>query len=96
MRELTKYLASGNHPNLNILDVCSQEEFAAGHIPGAIHWPLTAMNVGKFPNNKLETYYVVCRSGGRSKLAVAQLKKEGYMAVNVEGGMLAYCGPLAY
>ena len=50
---------------------------------------------GTLPADKDATYYVICRSGGRSALGAQLLGASGYKAINVDGGMLAYAGPIA-
>ncbi|MCE1178455.1 MAG: rhodanese-like domain-containing protein [Micrococcales bacterium] len=71
-----------------IVDVREQNEWDAGHAPGAVHIPL-----GELPGRVAELadieepWQIVCRSGNRSGRAVQWLEQQGYQAVNVEGGM---------
>lgn len=73
-----------------ILDVREHDEWRAGHAPGAILSPLADLptSLGNLPHG--EQIPVICRSGGRSSRAVEWLKREGFDAVNVEGGMRAW------
>lgn len=73
-----------------ILDVREPDEWAAGHAPGAIHFPLGDLptRLGDVPQDA--PIAVVCRSGGRSSKAVEWLQREGFDAINVEGGMRAW------
>lgn len=73
-----------------ILDVREPDEWAAGHAPGAIHSPLGDLptSLGNVPHD--DRIAVICRSGGRSSKAVQWLQREGFDAVNVEGGMRAW------
>ncbi|GLY64080.1 sulfurtransferase [Amycolatopsis taiwanensis] len=78
---------------LTLLDVREQDEWAAGHAPGAIHIPLGELparvgELGELPDDK--PVYVVCRSGGRSARAAAWLNSSGWEAVNVAGGMKSW------
>jgi rhodanese-related sulfurtransferase len=75
-----------------LLDVRESDEWAAGHAPGATHLPMSELTgrVAELPDQ--DPLYVVCRSGGRSARVVAYLAGQGYPAVNVEGGMLAWAG----
>ncbi|MHA6629017.1 rhodanese-like domain-containing protein [Pseudonocardia sichuanensis] len=75
-----------------LLDVRESDEWAAGHAPGASHLPMSELagRIHELPDE--DPLYVVCRSGGRSARVVAYLAGQGYPAVNVEGGMLAWAG----
>ena len=72
-----------------ILDI--REEFEFHHLPPlkeAYHYPMS-----KFPSwvkelDKNKTYHIICRSGNRSRRVVSELRKMGFDAKNVEGGML--------
>lgn len=70
-----------------VLDVREQDEWDAGHAPGAVHIPLGELptRLGELPEN--EPLPVICRSGGRSSRAVQWLEAQGYDVVNVDGGM---------
>ena len=72
-----------------LLDVREDDEWAAGHAPGALHVPLGDLpaRIGELPEDEL---YVVCRAGGRSARAVAWLQENGVDAVSVDGGMGAW------
>ena len=52
-----------------ILDVRRADEFAAGHIPGAINIPNESIDTGEIPQlpDKNQLILVYCRSGRRSK-----------------------------
>ncbi len=73
-----------------LLDVREDDEWAAGHAPGAVHLPLgeLAGRLGELPDGG--TLHVICRSGGRSAKATAYLNANGWDAVNVAGGMLGW------
>lgn len=72
-----------------LLDVREQEEWDAGHAPGALHIPLGELpaRIDELPEEDL---LVVCRSGGRSLRATAWLNRSGYDARNLDGGMKAW------
>ena len=77
-----------------LLDVRSQSEFDAGHIPGAILLPNVSIG-GKMPEqlpDKGQTIFVYCRSGNRSKQAAAKLAALGYTAVVEIGGIYSWPG----
>lgn len=73
-----------------VLDVREKNEWEAGRAPNAILSPLGNLgtSLGNVPHG--EQVPVVCSSGGRSARAVEWLRREGYDAVNVEGGMKAW------
>lgn len=82
-----------------ILDVRSSGEFKAGHIPGAIN--VNVMDDASFAKkisglDKSKTYYVYCRSGGRSGQACSLLAGQGFTHVfNLAGGLSGWQGPVA-
>lgn len=70
-----------------LLDVREQDEWDAGHAPGALHIPMSEIGgrLEEVPNDV--QLYVVCRAGGRSARVTQYLNANGWEAVNVEGGM---------
>lgn len=75
---------------VNIVDVRTDEETAMGIIPGAKTIPMNKIpeNLNQFNEN--DTYYIICKVGGRSAQVVQYLEQNGVNAVNVEGGMDAW------
>jgi rhodanese-related sulfurtransferase len=71
-----------------LVDVREPAEWALGHAPTAVHVPLSRFDTNGIPD--ADTLHVVCRSGNRSGRAVEALRKAGYDAYNVTGGMLAW------
>ncbi|MDO4807735.1 MAG: rhodanese-like domain-containing protein [Coriobacteriales bacterium] len=80
-------------PNAIVLDVRTPEEYAQGHIEGAVNVPLDRIQeaVPLYGNKRL---YVHCASGARSKQAVAQLKAAGLTNVENIGGIMSWNGPV--
>jgi len=80
--------------NTYVLDVRTPAEFDGelGHIDGATLLPLQELPIrmNELESKKEQEIYVVCRSGGRSAQATAMLRAQGYNAINVDGGMLAW------
>ena len=70
-----------------LLDVREQDEWDAGHAPGAVHLPMTELagRLEEVPDG--DPVYVICRSGGRSARVTAFLNEQGWDSVNVLGGM---------
>ena len=80
------------HPqHLVVLDVRTPQEFAEGHVPGAINVPhdVLASRLGEVPKDK--DIVVYCRSGRRTALAMDVLAAHGYQRVShLEGDMQAW------
>ncbi|HEY2041491.1 MAG TPA: rhodanese-like domain-containing protein [Jatrophihabitans sp.] len=78
-------------PESVILDVRSDEEWAAGHIEGAVHVPLESLiNTMTYEPGPLLTddeIVVTCKGGGRALRAATWLNANGFDAVLLEGGM---------
>ncbi|MBQ3110050.1 MAG: rhodanese-like domain-containing protein [Clostridia bacterium] len=73
-----------------ILDVREQEEFAEGHIKGAILLPYTEIEskAEAVLPDKDKLILVYCRSGRRSKIAAESLVSLGYTNVKEFGGII--------
>ena len=73
-----------------ILDVRTEEEFAEGHIPGAVLIP--DYEIGERAREMLpdkeQLIFVYCRSGNRSEKASAALAEMGYTNVKEFGGII--------
>lgn len=81
--------------NAVLLDVRTNEEYAAGHIEGSINLPIGEIDrAGTVIMDKDVPIYVYCRSGKRSERAAAYLKGNGYTKVNDIGGILSYKGKI--
>ena len=79
-----------------ILDVRRPDEFAAGHIPGAINVANESIGTDDVPElpDKNQLIMVYCRSGRRSKEASEKLVKLGYMNIVEFGGILDWKGEI--
>ena len=73
-----------------ILDVRTEQEYAQGHIPGAILIPDYEISekAEAVLTDKDQLILVYCRSGRRSKNAAAQLEEMGYTRIREFGGIL--------
>lgn len=72
-----------------LIDVRTPEEFATGHIKGAIHLPLVRFvhDIGRVITDKEAPVIVYCQSGGRSAMARQQMIDMGYRHVINGGGV---------
>ena len=80
--------------NYIILDVRTEQEFAAGHIPGAILLPNETIGTKEIPHlpDKDQLIMVYCRSGNRSKQASGKLVQLGYTNIVEFGGINSWPG----
>lgn len=78
-----------------IVDVRNKDEFAAGHIPGAVNVPLADVQFSMGTLGPVDTpLYVYCLSGARSRQARQNLKRMGYEKVVNMGGIAAWNGEI--
>jgi len=75
-----------------LIDVRSPEEEIDGKIENSINlnimeqaFPARIMDLDKSKN-----YYVYCRSGARSATACQFMERQGFYAVNLRGGIIAW------
>ena len=79
-----------------ILDVRRPDEYAKGHIPGAINVPneeIGTAEIAELPD-KSQLILVYCRSGRRSKEASEKLVKLGYTSIVEFGGINDWRGEI--
>ena len=79
-----------------ILDVRRADEFASGHIPGAINIANESIGTDEIPElpDKNKLILVYCRSGNRSKQASRKLVDLGYTNIVEFGGILDWTGEI--
>ena len=85
-RGLDAYRAT---PRAILVDVREADEFASGHIPGAVNVPLSAIAAAVFPKDA--PLFLYCLRGTRSMRAAGILKRMGYEARSI-GGIASYRG----
>lgn len=76
-----------------VLDVRRPDEFAAGHIEGAVllnFLDTVSFNAGVEKLDKSKTYYIYCRSGRRSNNAAVLMQKKGFTVFDLGGGFLSW------
>jgi adenylyltransferase/sulfurtransferase len=76
--------------DLTLLDVREAWELGVASVPGVVHIPMgeLAERVGELDAGK-ETV-VLCRSGRRSLEVAKYLQQNGFRAMNLTGGILAW------
>ena len=76
-----------------ILDVRTPEEYAAGHIPGAINIPYTHLpaRASELANAAEKDIVLYCATGIRSELAAERIREHGYSRLlHLDGDMKAW------
>ena len=81
-------LPAENRPLL--LDVRTLQEYALGHIPGAVNVPVDELRtrLGEVPRDREVAVY--CQVGQRGYLATRILQQAGYAVTNLSGGYKTY------
>jgi hydroxyacylglutathione hydrolase len=76
---------------VQIVDVRAPDEWAAGHLPGALHIPLAALPDRLAEIDAGTPVVLHCKGGGRSAIAASFLAAHGYGDVaNLTGGFDAW------
>lgn len=80
-----------------VLDVREPDEYAAGHLPGAVNIPRGLLEFKLSATPALERrdlkIVVYCKTGGRAALSACTLHEMGYVSVqSVAGGFDAWGG----
>lgn len=75
-----------------LLDVRTDNERKQGSIKGSHHIPIASLNSGANELKKFKDAEIICycRTGSRSLNAAAKLKKLGFNASNLKGGILRW------
>ena len=88
-----EFAAALKLPGTTILDVRTPQEYAQGHLPGAVNVDVsspdfTAQLAALDPS---APYAVYCHSGNRSGVAVSTMAEQGFTdAYHLEGGITAW------
>lgn len=91
---MPEFYQEAKRKQLPIVDVREKDEYARGHIPGAVNFPLSDLGSDFTQLDKNTDYYLVCQSGGRSAMAAQFLSEQGFSITNVMGGTGSWMGPL--
>lgn len=85
------YGAAGADDKVLWIDVRSADEYAAGHLEGALNIPYDeiAVRIGKTAASKDTPIKLYCGIGVRAQMAKVALEAQGYRQVSNEGGYAA-------
>lgn len=89
--DLATLIAANDAPF--ILDVRTEKEFAAGHVPGAVNIPHTELEarLAELNDQQDDTIIVYCRSGKRAGMAEEKLQQNGFTKISdLDGHMLGW------
>lgn len=91
IKEVSTAEAQAHLTQRTIIDVREYDEFAAGHLPGAINIPrgVLEFKIGTVGEcvDKSKPYLIYCRTSGRAALSTVQLQRLGYTdLVSMAGG----------
>lgn len=73
-----------------LIDVRTAEEFASGHIPGAINIPVQELGQRLDEVATDQPIVLYCRSGNRSTQAATLLSQQGYTGIYNLGGITSW------
>lgn len=95
--EQLKSLASGDSgacgiisPAVQLVDVRSPNEFAAGHIPGSVNLPMNEISGRLRDLRPNQAIVLICQRGSRAALTADLLKAQGVEASVLQGGTHAW------
>lgn len=75
---------------LTLLDVREDWEVGVANVPDTVHIPMASVGQRLDELDRGQEVYVLCRSGRRSLEVAKLLQQNGFRAINVAGGILAW------
>ena len=88
-----EWAAAAAEPGVRIIDVRTPEEYAAGHIAGAVNANVESPDFQGLISalDPAKDYAVYCHSGNRSRVALETMKGLGYEhTLGLDGGIAAW------
>ncbi len=73
-----------------LVDVRTAQEWKSDHVTGALHIPLDRLDRSLGRLRKSDPIVTICHTGMRSASAARTLRRNGWNAVTVRGGMMAW------
>ncbi len=77
-----------NSNRIHLVDVREADEFAAGHVPGAVNLPLSTFKAEQLPPPSEIPVVLMCRSGRRAGQALTIAEAAGRNDVSVYPGSM--------
>ena len=91
MREIDiDHLASAFEDGAYVIDVRETGEYAAGHVPGAMHIPMVRLASRLDEFDRSAPVHLICATGNRSTAIAEVLAGQGFDAVEVISGADAW------
>ena len=75
---------------VQLVDVRTDAEYSAGHLPGARHIPFEALTARVAELDRSRPLVLYCRSGGRSAAATQAFSASGWEAESMGGGLVEW------
>lgn len=75
---------------VQLIDICSPTEYAAGHVPGAINIPMEQMESRMADLNATSPVILICKSGQRATVTAQLLQGHRERVFVLEGGSKAW------
>jgi rhodanese-related sulfurtransferase len=88
VKELRAEIDSGRH--LQLVDVRGPDEFAAGHVPGAVNVPVEQIESRLEDLGKSGQIVLICHSGDRAQMACELIQQHHPELEVLEGGTVAW------
>jgi hydroxyacylglutathione hydrolase len=93
IEQITVKELSSRLDHVTVVDVRSANEWAGGHLPGAMHIPLGYLAERAFEIPRMKPVVLQCQAGARSAIAASVLERLGFANVlNLEGGFSGWAG----
>ena len=92
---INDYAAEIGRGECTLIDVREANEFAAGHLPGAINMPLSELSADSLKLAEVKApLYLYCKSGARSAAAERIFYQAGFTEAQNIGGILDWTGEI--
>lgn len=84
-----EYARASKERDIRLIDVREEDEWEEVHVHGTELHPLSKLRAGVYPDPDDRETAIICRSGGRSAMAVQILEGEGWSELtNISDGTI--------